>query len=186
MLIFVCPYCDEPLRIPENYLGLRGKCKKCGGRVALIGDASIETPQRASRVEEEEAPEPQEPLPATDRQLDYLRVLGANESRIRNLTREEAVVLIDQLKSERRDNEPPTEEQLDYLRRLGMTSKEIVKVQSKSEASYLIDSLQPPPTDNQIQYLRRLGARAERVSTLKTKSEAAALIEEMLSKGHAG
>jgi len=188
MLQFICPYCNQSLRVPVHYLGQRGKCKKCGARIALLGDAQKEGPQQATRVEDaglvaQEEDAPLRVKPMSQAQRDYLMVLGASEVDLRDLTLDEASALIETLKRERHSQDLPTEEQLAYLRRLGLSTKELIAVGSKEEASFLIERLQPKPTEHQIQYLQRLGARPEDIAALRTKSEAAALIERFLSGG---
>jgi len=185
MLQFICPYCDQPLRVPTDYVGQRGKCKKCGARIALLGDPAKTGPQRATRVEDEvETPETAKgPLPPTQAQLDYLLILGADQAELEGLDRQSASELIEQRRQDRRGDDLPTEAQLAYLRRLGLSTKELLAVGSKAEAGFLIERLQPPPTDNQLAYLRRLGARQGDIASLRTKSEAAAMIERFLSGG---
>lgn len=186
MLQFICPYCEQTLRVPRDYAGKRGKCKKCGARIALVGNADTGEAQWAARVDDEvgdTARSNTTPEKATQRQLDYLRVLGAWEEELVELSKEAASEKIERLKRDQRGAELPTEEQLAYLRRLGLSTKELLAVGSKEEASFLIERLQPAPTENQIQYLQRLGARPEQIRGLKTRGEAAMLIEKFLSGG---
>jgi len=181
MLLFLCPHCDELLKVPETYLGQRGRCNKCGGRIALIGDANVTTPQAASLVADETAPDPRlgPPKPASDKQLDYLRALGAPEQVLQDLDRERASTLIDELKEKRQRGESPTEKQWAYLKRLGATERQLAGVRSKADAARLIEDLHLSPTADQIKRLTALGASGARLAALKSKAAADALIEEL-------
>jgi hypothetical protein len=35
MIQMVCPHCSQDLQIPDEYLGARGRCKKCGGNITV-------------------------------------------------------------------------------------------------------------------------------------------------------
>ncbi len=181
MLLFLCPHCDELLKVPEAYLGQRGRCNKCGGRIALIGDANLATPQAASIVADETATDPRlgPPKPASDKQLDYLRALGAPEQTLRGLDRDQASALIDELKEKRQRGEPPTEKQLTYLKHLGATERQLGRVRSKADATRLIEDLHLSPTADQIKRLKALGASGAHLAALKSKAAADALIEEL-------
>lgn len=36
MIDFECPHCHETLKIPEQYLGSRGTCKRCGKQITVL------------------------------------------------------------------------------------------------------------------------------------------------------
>ena len=105
MLIFVCPHCEASLRIAEKYLGQKGRCKKCGGRIALLGQADATVPQRASRVGIEEGGEAQQKTktskPATEKQCNYLRALGMDGAALTGLSSVKASEYIDQLRKKK-------------------------------------------------------------------------------------
>ena len=174
---FVCPYCESTLNIPERFLGQRGMCNKCGGRIALIGVADRAEPQRASKIGEAPAPDPAKP--ATEKQLDFLRDLGARADALEGLDREDASAAIDAMKTARRNSEPATEKQVAYLARLGATKAQIARAQSKEAASQLIEAMHVHPTPEQLALLRELGAPGAKVAALKSSGAAAALIEEL-------
>ena len=137
MPTFICPHCKEHLRINAEHVGLRGKCNKCGGKIALIGQAETEAPQMASVLGElplEPArPARAESEPPTQRQLDYLRDLGMPRAELAGVkTKAEASRLIEAWLP------PPSESQRAYLARLGATSEQIAVLRTKAEAADLI------------------------------------------------
>ena len=180
MLLFTCPYCNKTLKVAEAHLGKRGRCNKCGGRIAIIGSAEVSTPQVASPVTDEVAGEP--PAPATQRQQQYLKELGASDGRIAGLDREQASDLIDGLKAQRGGALPPTPKQLAYLERLGATREQIAGIDSQASASQLIEELHLSPTPGQMAYLRDLGATGAQLAWLKTKAQASALIQSLAAQ----
>jgi hypothetical protein len=164
------------LKVPDEYLGMRGRCNKCGARIALIGQPGSMALQAATRVEESEIDDLPSP-PATEKQLDYLRALGARDHEFSGLDRERASELIERLKAQERDRQPPSEKQLAYLERLGTPPEQLTAITSRKEASDLIDAIQPPPTDKQLALLKKLGADAAQCAALQTRREASELIE---------
>lgn len=93
---------------------------------------------------------------ATERQVKYLRDLGANVDET-TLTKSQASDLIDELVSNRRSISPPSEAQVQKLTRLGLLEK-LPKNASMEDASELIDSvLDGPPTKAQISKARESG-----------------------------
>lgn len=184
MLHFVCPHCENLLRVPQEHLGARGACNKCGGRIALLGRADADAPQRASKVADMPVGQDRGPT-ATEKQLAYLRGLGAPVSELRGLSREGASELIEDLKRERRLAEPATEKQLDYLRRLDAPAAMLALVDSKEAASALIEALHLEPTHAQRAALRSLGATGTQMAGLKNRASADALLAS-LRRGLAG
>jgi DNA-directed RNA polymerase subunit RPC12/RpoP len=180
---FICPHCDKTLHIEEKYLGKRGRCNHCGGRIALLGTPQGGRPMRATTVEDEGAASPEEAAPATPAQKAYLGDLGMTESQANRMTRSHAETEISHRRVERMAHEPPTQDQLDYLQRLGLPPKRLKAVMTKNEASRLIEEMLPPPTENQIAYLERLGANKAQILGLKSRAEASALIESFLRGG---
>lgn len=137
MPTFICPHCKEYLRINAEHVGLRGKCNKCGDKIALIGQKDSESPQMASVLGEMpvEAARPAraEAEPPTQRQLDYLRDLGMPRAELAGVkSKAEASRLIEAWLP------PPTESQRAYLARLGATSEQIAVLRTKVEAADLI------------------------------------------------
>lgn len=185
MLLFICPYCDDILKVPGEYLGQRGRCNKCGGRIALLGTPGLSTPQAASRVTDDLSDE-ELAQPATEKQLEVLREMGAAEGRLAGMTRDNASRLIQALRQRRLESDPPTEKQLDYLRKLGASATQLRAVTNKAEASALIEEMHLQPTTAQLDYLRDLGVPGARLAVLKTRGQASALIEEVRSAGGRG
>ena len=105
----------------------------------MIGAADGSGPRRASVVVDEiEDPEPE---PATDKQLVYLKDLGAPDSALGGISRDKASDLIDDLIARRRAAQPPTEKQLAFLKDLGASEDQIATLKTKGEASTLIETL---------------------------------------------
>ena len=171
MLEFICPHCNQSLRVRPEHLGLRGHCRKCNGRIALIGVPGSNTQYHACVVEDT-VPEPQ--VPATERQLAALRKLGAGPKVLNGLSREQASALL-----RARHAQPPTEKQMAYLRRLGASGDQIASLVDSSEASALIEEMHLQPTQPQMALLRKLGAPGERIARLKSRGEASALIDAL-------
>lgn len=180
MLAFICPHCQQPLRVQPENVGQRGRCNKCGGRIALIGRADASRPQMASRVIDEAEGTPRPPTP---RQRAAAERLGASPEDVKKMDRDNAGDLFRGLRDAKQRMEPPTERQLDYLRRLGMPETQIAGISNKAEASRLIEEWLPPPTKAQLDYLARLGAAPGEINALRTKNDAAELIQAMLSAG---
>ena len=178
MLHFVCPHCEKLLRVPRKHLGAQGACNKCGGRIALLGRADAEAPQRASKVAD--APVgPERGRAATEKQLVYLRGLGAPEAGLRGLSRDGASARIEMLKRERRLAEPATEKQRSYLRRLGAPEELLARADSKEAASALIEALHLEPTHAQRQALRSLGATGAQMAGVKNRAAAESMIASL-------
>jgi predicted RNA-binding Zn-ribbon protein involved in translation (DUF1610 family) len=171
VLQFRCPHCAEVLRINPKYLGQVGKCKRCGGRIALIGSDNPDIVQAASLVDDGHGV--RDTRPATPAQQEYLRSAGVAEEHVANAQRHDVSTLIQLVREDLRDHDPPTTAQMELLKRL---------VRTRSEASRLIEGLQPKPTEAQLQYLERLGATPEQLAAITTRSEAGELIEQLLRR----
>ncbi len=182
MLLFSCPYCEEVLKVPGEYLGRKGRCNKCGGRVALIGHAKVNGVQSASKVANGLESGGATPRPATEKQLEFLRALGAPAQALNGLDIDRASEWIDKLRAQRQGTEPPTEKQMAYLKRLGAPAPLVQRVRSKADASQLIEDMHLSPTQEQMTHLHSLGASGAQLATLKTKAGAAALINELSEK----
>lgn len=178
MLTFICPHCQNTLKINPEHVGLRGKCNRCGGRIALIGHRDAQRPQMASRIGDE--PE-EDTRPATPAQRAAVLRMGADAATAAQLTRAEVGPVFDDLRRARNASLPATPAQLDYLRRLGLPDAQLAEVSTREEASRLITEWLPPPTPSQKAYLARLGATEGQIAALKTKSDAAELIQRFLS-----
>lgn len=179
-IVFVCPLCEKTLQVRRDHVGRRGRCRVCGGYIALIGRADAEGPQMATAVAEGPPEAPSHPgLPPSEGQLQYLRKLGAAEEDLAVLDRETASALIDQMTSANQRQEPPTEKQWAYLKRLGADARQLARVTNKAEASALIEAMHLTPTPEQRARLRELGATGAQVASLRTKAAAAALIEDL-------
>jgi hypothetical protein len=180
VLQFRCPHCAEVLRINPKYLGQVGKCKRCGGRIALIGSDNPDIVQAASLVDDGHGV--RDTRPATPAQQEYLRSAGVAEEHVANAQRHDVSTLIQLVREDLRDHDPPTTAQMELLKRLGVTDEERSLVRTRSEASRLIEGLQPKPTEAQLQYLERLGATPEQLAAITTRSEAGELIEQLLRR----
>jgi hypothetical protein len=179
-LQFRCPHCGEVLRINAKYLGQVGSCKKCAGRIALVGHENPDVVQVASLVDDGAGVK--DNRPASDAQRALLRDVGVPEERAAGAMRHEVTTLIQVVRDDVRETEPPTSAQMELLRRLGVTDKERALVRTKAEASHLIEGLQPKPTESQVQYLKRLGVPPEKVDKIATRSEAGEMIEQLLRR----
>jgi hypothetical protein len=184
MLAFICPFCEALLRVEDAYLGMRGKCNKCGGNIALIGKPGRKEPQVASVVME--LADGREPRPATQRQLAVLKQLGATTQQINGLNIIKASHLIEHLAEKRQQSEPPTENQLKHLKRLGATKAQFSRLKSKAEAAQLIEDMHLSPTRAQLEELKEAGASGAQIAALKSKGRAEALIEELRSQARSG
>jgi len=182
MLHFICPHCNKALHIPATYLGMKGRCNKCGGHIALVGTAHATGPQMASAIGVlKHEPDPFAE-PATERQLEYLRGLGVDQGRLKGLDKARASDWIRQLRERRQNGEPPTEKQLQHLRRLGAPDRLVQRLKSKADAGALIEEMHLLPTASQLALLRKLGARGEQLARIRTRGEASAVIEEMMQQ----
>jgi len=174
ILVFVCPACEGTLRVPPRHLGATGTCNKCGVRIALIGRAEGDTPQRASLVAD--AVEDDTRIPATEKQLTYLRALGARPEALTGLTRSRASALIEAGKQRRQAGEPATERQRAYLAKLGADPELVRRAATKAAASALIEDMHLHPTRPQVDRLRELGATGAQIAALKSRGEVRALL----------
>lgn len=177
MLQFICPSCNQVLRVAPKYLGQRGQCNKCGKKIALVGAATNPAPQMASLVVDQV--ESRSGEPATEAQKEYLRRLGARESELLSLDRATASHKIDVLKERHRTQDPPTEKQLAHLQRLGASPERLKTIISQADASSLIETMHLRPTPIQIELLHKLGANGTQIARLKTKADASELIEQL-------
>lgn len=150
----------------------------------MIGQPQTQGPRMASVVLDEvgedgpNAPATT-PKPATQKQVDYLKVLGAPDSHIEGLDVEAASELIDTLRQRRQETEAATEQQRVYLKRLGVTQTQLACVKSKGDAARLIDELRIRPTAKQMAYLKDLGAADAELVNVRTKAAASALVERL-------
>jgi DNA-directed RNA polymerase subunit RPC12/RpoP len=181
LLQFICPRCHATLRVPTKYLGQRGSCKHCSGKIALIGRADATHPQFASLVENE-ASGPKGP-PPTEAQQARLAALRVAPTQIAGMDRRDASDAIANLQQQVGHAEPPSEKQLEYLRKLGASEAMLAAVRSKADASDLIEAMHLRPTLGQIQHLQRLGATGEQIATLRSKGEAESLIQRLQRGG---
>jgi hypothetical protein len=183
---FICPFCRETLKIPKEYLGRRGRCNHCGGRIALIGSENIGEVQLATKVAEEAAEEEnaRPKPPSTPKQRELLVKLGMKAADAAALDREKASERIDALTEAQRGREAPTEKQMAWLRKQGMEEDRIRAIASKAEASALIENMHLQPTPKQIEYLRDLGADGVRIARIKSRAEASALIDLLRRSAH--
>lgn len=176
-LQFICPRCHATLRVPAKYLGMRGSCKHCGGRIALVGRPDPDRPQFASLLADPPAA-PKGP-PATARQQAFLAQLGADPAEAARMDLGEASEAIAARVAARRAADPPTARQLEYLGKLGADPALVASLRSKAEASDLIEAMHLQPTPGQIELLQGLGATGGQIAALRSKGEAEALIQRL-------
>jgi hypothetical protein len=163
------------LQIRPQFLGFRGYCKKCGGRIALIGERNKLNAQRAQALPPREMPVPESqanvpvaPMEGFDSRLDEaLDDIHAWDDEIAR-----------EIGMEHQTEVPPTKDQLARLRELGATEGQMSHLRTKADAVRLIEVLQPPPTEAQLNILRSLGVTEEELSFLTTEGVAQAMIED--------
>ncbi len=160
---------------------MKGRCNKCQGRIALIGNADMTVPQYASIVEGELPSDAGTPG-MSQRQCDLLAELGVSPDEMAGLDREKASARIRQIISAKRMSEPATDKQISYLARLGATQTQLEQVHTKEDATQLIEEMHLQPTAAQMEYLRDLGANGAQLARLKTRGQASALIQELAEK----
>ncbi|MBX3177657.1 MAG: hypothetical protein KF886_09870 [Candidatus Hydrogenedentes bacterium] len=177
-MIFICPHCEEHLQIRPQFLGFRGYCKKCGGRIALIGSRNILTAQLAQKLGPREFhtpnPEPEGP--------GY--VGGGIEAALDGISDWDDEVVTD-FEDASEAEAPPTPEQIARIRDLGATEAQIARVATKGDAVRLIEVLQPPPTREQLEILRAYGVTDDELTFLTTAGVAQAMIDEYESDNDA-
>ena len=170
-MIFICPHCEQSLQIRPQFLGFRGYCKKCGGRIALIGNRNMLTAQRAQPLGPRVIVVPES---------------GENHTRLFESTLDAALEsisgwddeVVTDFENEAETEAPPTEDQLRRLRELGATEGQLQRLRTKGEAIRLIEVLQPPPTEAQLALLRTYGVSEEELAYLTTEGVAQAMIDE--------
>ncbi len=177
-MIFICPHCNQNLQIRPQFLGFRGYCKKCGGRIALIGERNMLNAQHAQALPPREVVAPADPVRAP-----VARSEGF-ESRL-DQALDDIHAWDDEIANEMGLNQhpqsPPTVDQLARLNELGATEGQLSHLKTKGDASRLIEILQPPPTQAQIALLREYGVTDEELAFLTTEGVAQAMIEEFES-----
>lgn len=170
-MIFICPHCEQKLQIRPQFLGFRGYCKKCGGRIALIGSRNMLTAQRA------------QPLPPRVIQVAESVAGSANvfestlDAALESISGWDDEVVTD-FEDESESEAPPTEDQIRRLRELGATEGQLARLATKGDAIRMIEVLQPPPTEEQIAILRSYGVTDDELSFLTTQGVAQAMIDE--------
>lgn len=170
-MIFICPHCEQSLQIRPQFLGFRGYCKKCGGRIALIGNRNMLTAQRA---------QPLEPrvIVVAESAADHPNPFGSTlDDALESISGWDDEVVTD-FEDEAESEAPPTEDQLRRLRELGATEGQLQRLRTKGEAIRLIEVLQPPPTEEQLALLRSYGVSEEELAFLTTEGVAQAMIDE--------
>ena len=173
-MIFICPHCEQQLQVRPQFVGFRGNCKKCGGRIALIGSRSIMTPQWAQKLgpRTQELASPEVPVVPVNP-----RFKSTLEAALEDISGSE-----DEMFAEMEDTplaeSPPSPEQLARLKVLGATEGQMSRIATRADAIRLIEVLQPPPTDEQLQTLRAYGVSEEELAFLTTEGVAQAMIDE--------
>lgn len=178
-MIFICPHCEQHLQIRPQFLGFRGYCKKCGGRIALLGNRNILTAQWARKLEPQS---PHTPEPAANGAATPLapRFESNLEAALEDISGWDDE-LFSELEEGPGPEAPPTPEQIARLKALGATAGQLARVTTKGAAIRLIEVLQPPPTAEQLDLLRSYGLPEEELTFLTTHGVAQAMIDEYLS-----
>jgi len=94
MIAHTCPHCGAKLEIPDEYVGQRGGCKQCGGKFTVPA-------------------KPKKKPPPSERQLEYLRALGATEPELRGIDVAAASKLINDYKTKQRLECPECRQMID-------------------------------------------------------------------------
>ncbi len=178
-MIFICPHCEQNLQIRPQFLGFRGYCKKCGGRIALVGERNMLNAQRAQALPPREVAAPAStavvpvaPSDGFESRLDEaLNDIHAWDDEIA----EEMGIPI-------HNDSPPTTDQLARLKELGATEAQLANLVTRSQAIRMIEVLQPPPTEEQMTLLRSYGVTDDELAYLTTEGVAQAMIEEYQSE----
>lgn len=179
-MIFICPHCEQHLQIRPQWVGFRGYCKKCGGRIALIGSRNLLTAQRAQKLEPRPADVASLQVPVT-RNPNFESSL---EDALENISGWDDEVFSD-FEDNVKAESPPTEEQMARLRELGATEGQLARLATRGDAIRLIEVLQPPPTEEQLAQLRAYGVTEEELAFLTTEGVAQAMIDEYQSDNDA-
>ena len=173
-MIFICPHCEQNLHIRPQFLGFRGYCKKCGGRIALIGERNLLNAQPAHAL-----PPRAVVIPSTT--VEPIAPSEGFESRLDEAL-EDIQVWDDELVGgdggSTNGQSPPTREQIVRLKELGATEGQLGHLRTRGEAIRLIEVLQPPPTEEQLALLRSYGVTEDEITFLTTEGVAQAMIEE--------
>lgn len=174
-MIFICPHCEQSLQIRPQFLGFRGYCQKCGGRIALIGNRNVLTAQHAQplgpRVITVAEPAAGQPNP----------FVSSLDAALESISGWEDDVVTD-FEDEAETEAPPTENQLRRLRELGATEGQLHRLKTKGDAIRMIEVLQPPPTEEQMALLRSYGVSEDELAFLTTEGVAQAMIDEYESE----
>lgn len=178
-LPFICPHCENVIMVRLQYLGLRGTCNKCGGRIALIGRRDATEPQRAEALPQVESSwvmrsSGQSPAPegspfnpeAFEATLDEI----FNEADHSGKEIHRLAPFLDR---------HATDEQMRGLKDLGATESQLGGVDNYADAVKLAEILEPPPSKDDLARLRAMGASEEEIQQVTTRGEAWALLEEL-------
>lgn len=174
-MIFICPHCEQTLQIRPQFVGFRGYCKKCGGRIALIGNRNMLTAQRAQALE------PRVIHVAEPTQHGSGPIASSLDAALESISGWDDEVVTD-FEDEAETEAPPTDEQRRRLRELGATEGQLLRLRTKGDAIRLIEVLQPPPTEEQLALLRSYGVSDEELAFLTTQGVAQAMIDEYESE----
>lgn len=178
-MIFICPHCEQHLQIRPQFVGFRGYCKKCGGRIALIGSRNVLTAQRAQSLEPRAVVQPTPDPPAVPLNS---RFESSLEAALEDISGWDDEVFSD-MEGESHGEGPPSPEQMARLRELGATEGQLARVATRGDAIRLIEVMQPPPTEEQLQILRAYGVPEDELAFLTTEGVAQAMIDEYQSDG---
>jgi len=183
-LVFMCPYCSRTMQVPAKYLGQRGRCNKCGGRVLLEGQADVAEAQPASPLDEEQ---PQE-LPLIETlEAEALRICwealapdGESPPRDAYSLRRGLWDYI----SEDEDGPEVSGATRSRLLRLGLDPGTVDGVATEAKANALHEELHLQPTVLQRRALQTVGASGAAVAAARTRAHARLLLENgLLSAG---
>lgn len=171
------------MRVPAQFLGQRGKCNRCNGKVRLAGDGNNPAPQRAEilttttqsigdtlldQLDEValqtcwRALAPDDPLP------------GQGAPTLRHELR--------QLIATPTGEEPVSGKTRSALLRLGLEREAIEALGSEYKARQIHEELHLQPTVHQRQALHALGVNGAAIAAARSRGLARLLIESRLSQ----
>jgi len=179
-LQFVCPYCARTMQVPSKYVGQRGRCNRCGGRVLLQGDPNDAAPQSALPLETPAS----QGLPRIETlEMDALRTCwealgpeGESAPRDAYSLRQALISLLEDGASE----EGITGRTRSSLLRLGLDAHTVDAIHSESKAAAIHEELHLQPTVIQRRALNLIGATGAQIAAARTRAHARLLLEAQL------
>lgn len=183
-LQFICPHCDQVMRVPAQYLGQRGKCNRCDGKVRLEGNGDDPSPQLAvaltAATAQDSGASMADALDAEALQTCWLALApddplpGRDAQTIREALQDLLTVPA--------DDEPISGKTRSALLRLGLEREVIDDLGSETKARQVHEELHLQPTVHQRQALHALGINGAAIAAARSRGLARLLIESRLSQ----